>query len=43
MIKLSAPQQQYLDDNSKVWKQLTFDNEHSEVRVRVAHFLNIVT
>lgn len=43
MIKLSAPQQEFLDGNSKVWKQLTFDNEHSEVRVRVAHFLNIVT
>ena len=40
MIKLTAAQKQYLEGNSKVWKQLTYDNEHDEVRCRIADFLN---
>ena len=39
-MKLTAAQQQYLEGNSKVWKQMTADNEHSEVRCRIADFLN---
>lgn len=43
MIKLTSVPQQYLEVNLKVWEQMTADNEHSEVRCRIAHFLNIVT
>lgn len=43
MLTLTAAQQQYLEGNLKVWEQMTSDNEHSEVRCRIAHFLNTVT
>lgn len=40
MIKLTAAQKQYLEGKSKVWKQMTANNEHSEVRYCIANFLN---
>lgn len=39
--KLTDAQKLYLQLNAKAWKQLTFENEHTKVRIRIAHCMNI--
>lgn len=41
--KLTDAQKFYLQGNAKAWKQLTFENEHTEVRIRIAHCMNVFT
>ena len=43
MKQLSEAQVLFLQANSKVWAHLTDENEHTEVRVRIAHFFNVVS
>ena len=43
MTKLTEAQEDMLRGNIPTWADMTNENEHSEVRCRISHFLNIVT